>query len=289
MNSNMPRRDFLMAAPAAVGALAHVAKGGAAARAKAEPPPTISDAPYLPVDYPIRAKHFAEVKLKDAFWKPKVTANAEITIPFEVKKRSETARAFNGNVLQAAIFSLQTHPDPWLQEQVDARILAIKQAWKKDGGNNGFEVAAAYFWATGKRDLVEQSVESAAWLHEDFRANNPRFSGGERDAVNCLQLYRVTGDKQHLDLAKHYLDIRGLPNSLEPQPAQSVLQAGPGAERSRGSRGQLRNPHGIASGCGDANRNEGVFRCRSPDVARRGEQEDVRHRRRRIDRQRRFW
>ena len=45
-------------------------------------------------------------------------------------------------------------------------------------------------------------------------ANNPPFSGGERDAINCVQLYRATHDKKHLDLAKHYLDIRGLENSV---------------------------------------------------------------------------
>ena len=42
------------------------------------------------------------------------------------------------------------------------------------------------------------------------RPVDPPFSGGERDAINCVQLYRATHDKKHLDLAKHYLDIRGL-------------------------------------------------------------------------------
>ncbi len=51
-------------------------------------------------------------------------------------------------------------------------------------------------------------------MYEDFSLNDPPFSGGERDAINCLQLYRATHDKKHLDLAKHYLDIRGLENSV---------------------------------------------------------------------------
>src|SRR6185437_2974584 len=50
--------------------------------------------------------------------------------------------------------------------------------------------------------------------YRDFVTRNPPFSGGERDAINCVQLYRVTHEKKHLDLAKHYLDIRGLPNSV---------------------------------------------------------------------------
>jgi DUF1680 family protein len=42
----------------------------------------------------------------------------------------------------------------------------------------------------------------------------PPFSGGERAASNCAQLYRATGERRYLDLAKLYLDIRGLPDSV---------------------------------------------------------------------------
>ena len=58
------------------------------------------------------------------------------------------------------------------------------------------------------------AIKAADELYADFKTNSPPFSGGERDAVNCIQLYRATRDKKHLDLAKHYLDIRGLPNSV---------------------------------------------------------------------------
>src|SRR5262249_25504399 len=51
-------------------------------------------------------------------------------------------------------------------------------------------------------------------LYDEFVAKNPPFSGGERDAINCVQLYRATHDTAHLDLAKHYLDIRGLETSV---------------------------------------------------------------------------
>src|SRR5262249_58466371 len=82
------------------------------------------------------------------------------------------------------------------------------------GGTSGFEVAAAYSNAPGKRALVDRAVKAADALYDDFKVNAPPFSGGERDAINCVQLYRVTHDKKHLDLAKHYLDIRGLENSV---------------------------------------------------------------------------
>jgi hypothetical protein len=115
-------------------------------------------------------------------------------------------------VLEAAILSLRTHPNPRLQALVDARIQEI--AATEPRGNGDFEVAATYYAATGRADLIERAKKSADALYDDFRANNPPFSGGERDAINCIQLYRATHDKKHLDLAKHYLDIRGLDNSV---------------------------------------------------------------------------
>jgi uncharacterized protein len=214
MDSEIPRRDFLKSAPLAAGMLAYGVQKPAAQK---KPAPRIGDTSYQPIaDYPIQAKRFSEVRLTDEFWKPKLDANARVTIPFEVEKYGETGRGLSGNVLEAAIYSLQTHPDPTLKAQVDARIQALAQAaQERQGvGNGGFEVAAAWYHATGRRDLIDPAIKAAERLYEDFRANNPPFSGGERDAINCLQLYRVTRDKKHLDLAKHYLDIRGLEDSV---------------------------------------------------------------------------
>src|SRR5207245_4105461 len=56
--------------------------------------------------------------------------------------------------------------------------------------------------------------KSAEAINENFNTNDPTFCGGERDAINCIQLYLATHDKKHLELAKHYLDIRGLENSV---------------------------------------------------------------------------
>ncbi|HUI54660.1 MAG TPA: beta-L-arabinofuranosidase domain-containing protein [Bryobacteraceae bacterium] len=175
----------------------------------------ISDGAYTPVaDYPIQPKRYSEVKMKDTFWKPRIATNAEVTIPFEVQKLTESrsGRGFGGGVLEAAILSLPTHPDAKLQAQVDARIQGMKQS--PGGGNSGFEIAATHYTVTGKRDLLDNAIKNADALYENFRLHHPPFSGGERDAINCVQLYRVTHDKKHLDLAKHYLDIRGLEDSV---------------------------------------------------------------------------
>jgi uncharacterized protein len=209
------RRDFLKTASAAASVLAYAVRGDESSAAP-EPKPAdvhIGATSYQPVqDYPIRPKRHTEVTLTDDFWRPKVATNADVTIPFEVKKLSEGGRGFGGGVLEASILSLAVHPDATLQGQVDARVRAMAQA--TGGGNGGFEIATSYFAMTGKRDLLDAAIRNATALYENFKTNNPPFSGGERDAINCVQLYRTTHDKKHLDLAKHYLDIRGLENSV---------------------------------------------------------------------------
>jgi len=218
MDSNIPRRDFLKIAPAAAGMLAYAAQSPAEAHpaARSQSSVRLSGTAYTPKDYPIQPVRFSHVEATDHFWAPKIRTNAEVTIPFEVQKSTETGRPLSNNVLEAAIYSLQTHRDVALQAQIDSRIQAMTQAApdRQRVSNNGFEVAVAYHAATGKRDLLDIAVTSADLLYEAFRLESPPFSGGERDAINCIQLYRATHEKKYLDLAKHYLDIRGLDNSV---------------------------------------------------------------------------
>lgn len=219
MSSRIARRDFLKAAPAAAGMLTYATTSAASepASPKAARPADvrIGSTPYLPRDYPLRAKRYSEVTLKDSFWKPNVDTNATVTIPFEVRKRRGSGRRMdlNRNVLEAAILSLVTHPNSELEAEVEERVRELSRV-TPELVNSGFEVAVAYYFATGRRELLEPSMRCAELLYEDFQRNNLPFNGGERDAVNCIQLYRATGDQKHLDLAKHYLDIRGLENSV---------------------------------------------------------------------------
>ena len=135
MNTKMPRRDFLKAAPAAAGALAAAARKPVPAKApaRAQADIKLSGTAYTPnPDYPRQPKRLSEVTLKDDFWKPKIRTNAEVTIPFEIQKFAGTGRPISNNVLEAALYSLQTHPDPGLQAQVDARIQEIKSCTRRE-------------------------------------------------------------------------------------------------------------------------------------------------------------
>jgi DUF1680 family protein len=212
----MPRREFLKTASVAAGSLTQVAsvhgrtQSTSPKRLDTAHDVRIGSSRYESRDYPIHPIELTKVTLNDAFWKPRTVTNATVTIPLLAARND--GRGLNGNVLQAAILSLRTYPDPKLQATVDARVAALRA--QPGRGNGGFEVAAVHFKATARRDLLDNAVSAADALYTEFETKNPPFSGGERDALNCIQLYRVTGNRKHLDLAKHYLDIRGLPNSV---------------------------------------------------------------------------
>src|SRR5262249_32116974 len=128
--SRIDRRDFLKAAPIAAGALAASRSLAHAAASSAAPADRVRIAsnPYTPVaDYPIKPVRYDAVTLTDTFWKPRVALNAAVTIPLEVEKLSERPRGLDGNVLEAALLSLKTHPDPRLQAIVDARVREIAE------------------------------------------------------------------------------------------------------------------------------------------------------------------
>jgi uncharacterized protein len=206
----IPRRQFLQTTALAAGSLAHVVSAQGTERASAAQDVKIGSTRYTPADYPIQALRAWDVMLNDTFWKPRLATNVRTTIPL-LAARNE-GRGLNGNVLEAAIVALRAHPDAKLKGLVDSRVAALPSQPAR--GNSGFEVAVAYFNATGKRDLLDKAIATADALYSEFETKNPPFSGGERDAVNCVQLYRATHNRKHLDLAKHYLDIRGLPNSV---------------------------------------------------------------------------
>src|SRR5215469_15365773 len=101
MNRGLIRRAFLKSAPAAAGMIAYAAQdratSGSGTGLKAADV-RISSVAYKPVaDYPIQTKSYREIALRDGFWKPKITTNAEVTIPFEIQKltASESTRGLD--------------------------------------------------------------------------------------------------------------------------------------------------------------------------------------------------
>jgi uncharacterized protein len=146
-------------------------------------------------------------------------------------------------IIEGASFSLQTFPDPQLESKIDALIEYIGKAQEPDGylytartidpehlhpwiGKNRwekdpelshelynlghlYEAAVAHTMATGKKSLLNIATKSADLLLKDFGPGKLAYYPGHQVVeMGLVKLYRVTGKKEYLDLAKYFLDIR---------------------------------------------------------------------------------
>jgi DUF1680 family protein len=73
-----------------------------------------------------------------------------------------------------------------------------------------YEAAVAHYQATGKRTLLDIALKSADLVNKDFGNDRIKvYPGHQVIEMGLVKLYRVTGEKKYLDLAKFFLDIRG--------------------------------------------------------------------------------
>jgi len=151
-------------------------------------------------------------------------------------------------IIEGASYSLQTYSDPKLDAYLDTLIWKIDLAQEDDGylytnrtiaemhGGKGlhpwasknrweldsilshelynlghlYEAAVAHYQATGKRSLLDIALKSADLVHRDFGWDREKvYPGHQVIEMGLVKLYRVTGDKKYLDLARFFLDIRG--------------------------------------------------------------------------------
>lgn len=147
-------------------------------------------------------------------------------------------------IIEGAAYSLQVYPDEELESTIDSLIYLIGEAQEEDGylftnrtimQDNGhdwigrerwekvddlshelynlghfFEAATAYYQATGKRKILDIAIKSADLVDREFgHGKIENWPGHQEIEIGLVKLYRVTGKKQYLDLAKFFLDIRG--------------------------------------------------------------------------------
>ena len=151
-------------------------------------------------------------------------------------------------IIEGASYSLQTFPDPKLESYLDTLIKKIGLAQEPDGylytnrtiaekhGGKGlhewagknrwemdsvlshelynlghlYEAAVAHYQATEKRTLLDIALKSADLVNKDFGNNRIKvYPGHQVIEMGLIRLYRVTGEKKYLDLARFFLDIRG--------------------------------------------------------------------------------
>ncbi|MBE0668653.1 MAG: glycoside hydrolase family 127 protein, partial [Bacteroidales bacterium] len=150
-------------------------------------------------------------------------------------------------IMEGASYSLQTFLDPELEAYLDTLIYKIGLAQEDDGYiytnrtiaemgygrihewaegkrwektnilshelyNLGhmYEAAVAHYQATGKRNFLDIAIKSADLVDRDFGWDAfVSYPGHQVIEMGLVKLYRVTGEKRYLDLAKFFLDARG--------------------------------------------------------------------------------
>ncbi|HKW02381.1 MAG TPA: beta-L-arabinofuranosidase domain-containing protein [Vicinamibacterales bacterium] len=220
-----------------------------------------------PSDYPIQPVPMSQVKVTGGFWQAKLETNRTVTIPHILEQNEKTGRVdnlrkgaglmpgdyqgrrFNDTdiykIVEAASYSLISHPDPTLAKQLDALIAIIAKAQQPDGYlfpartinpdkpapgvgterwqyentgshelyNSGhmYEAAVAHYQATGDRAFLDVAIKNANLVATTFGPDARKDAPGHEEVELALvKLYRATKDPRYLNLAKFFLDERGI-------------------------------------------------------------------------------
>jgi uncharacterized protein len=146
--------------------------------------------------------------------------------------------------IEGASYSMQNKKNPTLDRYIDTLINIIGAAQEPDGYlytfrtvnakkphewigdkrwvneevlshelyNCGhlYEAAVAHYQATGKRTLLNIAIKNADLLVKTFGPGKiEEYPGHQIVEIGLSKMYRVTGKKEYLDLAKFFLDVRG--------------------------------------------------------------------------------
>ena len=89
-----------------------------------------------------------------------------------------------------------------------------------------YEAAAAYYWVTGKRTLLDVAIKNADLVCRTFGPAPDQLKnvpGHEEIELALCKLYRATGDEKYLRQAKHFLDQRGKAEAADCRPNGKVF------------------------------------------------------------------
>ena len=201
---------------------------------------------------------FTAVRFTDAFWAPIQEINRTRAIPANEQQCRATGRidAFELNWkpgmpdqphifwdsdvakwIEAASYSLATHPDAALDRRLDTVIAQIAKAQQADGYLNThftvtrpeerwkhfddhelycmghmIEAGVAHHTATAKRSLLDVCIRLADCIDRAFGPGPGQrrgYCGHEEIELALVKLTRATSDDRYLRLARFMLDQRG--------------------------------------------------------------------------------
>ncbi len=159
----------------------------------------------------------------------------------KMKGKERPGKAWDSDVakyVEAVGHSLTHHPDKALERRTDRLIATMAAAQAQDGYLNShyltlyprkrwtdvkgahelycaghlIEAGVAYFKGTGKRALLDIVCRYADHIAETFglgRGQIRGYPGHQEIALALVKLYRATGTRRYLDLARFFVDERG--------------------------------------------------------------------------------
>ena len=205
-------------------------------------------------EYPIRSVPLDQVQITGGFWRPRLETNRTITIPHILQQNETTGRVdnlrrgarklageyqgrrFNDTdvykIIEAAAYTLVSHPDPALSTKLDELIALIAASQQPDGyvfpartinpakpaagvgterfihENTGshelynfghlYEAAVAHAAATKKRTLMDVAVKNADLVRKTFGPAARRDAPGHQEIELALvRLYQATNDRRY--------------------------------------------------------------------------------------------
>jgi len=207
----------------------------------------------------LRAIPFTDIKITDRFWAPRQETNRIASIPINFENlekagnlqnfRLAARRATNGyqgplfmdsdayKALEAAAYSLATHPDPALEKKLEEIIATLAAAQLPDGYLNSFfqvkrpgkrwtnlqdahelycaghliEAAVAHFQTTGRRTFLNVACKLADHIDSVFGPPPKRlgYPGHPELELALIKLWRATGERRYFELSRFFVENRG--------------------------------------------------------------------------------
>ena len=163
------------------------------------------------------------------------------TVPLKHGANTSAQRFWDsdfGKIIETAAYCLVRERDPALEKLVDDIVDIYARLQLPDGYMNSWfqrmrpgkrwtnmrddhelycaghmlEGAVAYFQATGKRKLLDimlRYLEHIRGVIGTGPGQKPGYPGHQEIELALVRLYRLTGDRTHLDLARYFIDQRG--------------------------------------------------------------------------------
>jgi uncharacterized protein len=206
----------------------------------------------------LRPVPFHHVTVSDELWAPRQATNRLASIPVNLENLAKAGNirnlelaavglreGYTGPVfmdsdiykaLEAAAYSLATHPDSVLEERLDRVIATLAAAQQPDGYLNSyytvveptrrwsnlrdnhelycaghlFEAAVAHYQVTGRRTFLDVAIRLADNIDSVFGPGKRMgYPGHPEIELALVKLWQATGESRYFELARFFVENRG--------------------------------------------------------------------------------